>query len=398
MEKRFGPRALFISGLIGAIAVILIIMGIIVFALGGFNALTDTFKFIEVYEIINNRFIGESDMESVTTDAFRSMVYSIDDNWSYYMTAEEYERYKLFQANSSRIVGITMEMDEEQNAIRIISVMADSAAEKAGAKVGEFIIGLDGETIEGMTISEFREIIAARGTKKFELTLRAEDGSERRVSLAASEVFTSPVEYSMLENHIGYIKIRNFEAKSASDSIAAIESLRAQGAKGLIFDMRHNGGGKVSEVSELLDYILPAGDIFVQVNSAGEERVTVSGASCVEMPICVLVNSYSFSAAEYFAVALWEYDWAETVGSATTGKARSQVTYIISDGSAVHISTGAYLTPNRVDLFAQGGHTPDRELNLSEEDAVLLSTGRLLPDEDEQLILAQSVLTEKLTA
>ena len=398
MEKRFGPRALLISGLIGAITMILIIMGIIIFCLGGFDALADTFKFIEVYEIINNRFIGESDMESVTTDAFRSMVYSIDDNWSYYMTAEEYERYKLFQANSSRIVGITMEMDEEQNLIRIISVMADSAAEKAGVKVGEFIIGLDGESIAGMTISEFRESVAARGTKKFELTLRAEDGSERTASLAASEVFTSPVECSMLENHIGYIKIRNFEAQSASDSIAAIESLRAQGAKGLIFDMRHNGGGKVSEVSELLDYILPAGDIFVQVNSAGDERVTVSGASCVEMPICVLVNSYSFSAAEYFAVALWEYGWAETVGSATTGKARSQVTYIISDGSAVHISTGAYLTPNRVDLFAQGGHTPDRELNLSDEDAVLLSTGRLLPDEDEQLILAQSVLTEKLAA
>ena len=118
---------------------------------------------------------------------------------------------------------------------------------------------------------------------------------------------------------------------------------------------------------DILDFILPEGDIFVSVGEDGSEEIYKSEKECVEMPMAVLINSNSYSAAEFFAAALSEYDWALMIGERTTGKARSQQTFELSDGSAVHISTNAYLTPDRVDLSLTGGLVPDMELALSND-------------------------------
>ena len=115
----------------------------------------------------------------------------------------------------------------------------------------------------------------------------------------------------------------------------------------------------MTELLKALDHILPEGDLFVSVTKSGKEKVSTSDASCVKLPMAVLINANTYSAAEYFAAALKEYNWATVVGSATTGKGRSQTTIELSDGSAVHISSRKYLTPTRVDLAQTGGITPD---------------------------------------
>ena len=108
-----------------------------------------------------------------------------------------------------------------------------------------------------------------------------------------------------------------------------------------------------------LDHLLPQGDLFVSVDGNGKETVTQSDSVCVKVPMAVIVNGNTYSAAEFFAAALQEYDWATIVGQNTTGKGRSQTTIALPDGSAVHISSRKYLTPNRVDLSEQGGLVPD---------------------------------------
>ena len=110
---------------------------------------------------------------------------------------------------------------------------------------------------------------------------------------------------------------------------------------------------------KVLDYLLPDGDLFVSVDKKGEETVMKSDKFCLKYDMVVLVNGNSYSAAEFFAAALQEYNWATVMGEQTTGKSRSQITIELSDGGAVHISTKEYLTPKRVDLAEAGGITPD---------------------------------------
>ena len=144
-------------------------------------------------------------------------------------------------------------------------------------------------------------------------------------------------------------------------------------ALGFIFDVRTNPGGLYSEMVTLLDYLLPSGDILVYVDSTGAEEVTKSDNVCLDMPMAVLVNSDSYAAAEFFAAALKDYNWATIVGERTTGKGRSQITVELTDGSAVHISNGKYLTPNRTDLSAEGGLRPDIDTALTDSGDAQLS-------------------------
>jgi carboxyl-terminal processing protease len=196
----------------------------------------------------------------------------------------------------------------------------------------------------------------------------------------------------MLDGGIGYVIIENFEYGAAEGFIAAVDDLIAQDARAFIYDVRGNGGGTVSEMTKILDYLLPEGEIFIAVDKGGNERVTTSGEGFIDKPAVVLVNRYSFSAAEYFAAMLGEYDYAPSVGEQTTGKNRSQTTHKMSGGGALHISSGMYLTMKRISLYDVGGLTPDYEIDLDEEKFNLLLSGMLPMEDDEQLQYAISLL------
>ena len=177
------------------------------------------------------------------------------------------------------------------------------------------------------------------------------------------------------------------------DTIAAIEDLRAKGAKSLIFDLRFNPGGMKTELVTILDYLLPEGPLFRSVDYQGHEEVDYSEESCLEMPMAVIINDDSYSAAEFFAAALQEYDWAEIVGTKTCGKANYQQTFRLSDGSAVAVSTGHYQTPNGVTL-ADVGVTPDVIVEVDEETYWNLYYEKVEKADDAQLQAAISLLAE----
>ena len=161
---------------------------------------------------------------------------------------------------------------------------------------------------------------------------------------------------------IGLVRIYNFDDRCADESVAAIEALMEQGADRIIFDVRNNGGGYAHEMVELLDYLLPQGDLFRTVDYAGRENVDTSDKACLDIPMAVLVNSESYSAAEFFAAALRDYDAAVIVGEQTSGKGYFQNTFKLNDGSAVALSTGKYFTPKGISLEGVG-ITPDVEID-----------------------------------
>jgi carboxyl-terminal processing protease len=195
----------------------------------------------------------------------------------------------------------------------------------------------------------------------------------------------------LLEGNVGLITITNFDDRCAQESIAAIESLMEQGADRLIFDVRGNPGGFAHELVALLDYLLPEGDLFRTVDYQGREDVDTSDAKCLQIPMVVLVNRDSYSAAEFFAVALQEYGAARVVGEKTSGKGYYQVVYQLSDGSAVGLSIGKYVTPKGVSLEGVG-ITPDVIVEVTQEQAAAIYAGTLDPMEDPQILAAIAAL------
>ena len=142
----------------------------------------------------------------------------------------------------------------------------------------------------------------------------------------------------------------------------------------------------------MLDYLLPKGEIFRSVDYAGREEITESDEKCLKMPMAVLVNASSYSAAEFFAAALEEYDWAVTVGEATVGKGYFQNTYQLNDGSAVGLSIGKYFTPKGVSLAEVGGLQPKVLSAVDEETAAKIYADLLPAEEDPQIQAAVKVL------
>jgi carboxyl-terminal processing protease len=332
-------------------------------SLGGVSRYKSAEKYLEVQNAIEDNYIGESDETKMKDAAAEAMVTSLGDKWSYYMTADEYKTYKLSSANEYQGIGVTIAKDDSTGGFRITSVIADSPADKAGLTKDGIIMTVDGTDVTKLTVDGIRDLIQSKINSTITLGVSADGGSPADYKVDCSVVYNNPVSYELKPGNVGYIKISNFDAGSGDAAKKAIDELLSQGAKSMVFDVRDNPGGMLSELIKVLDYILPEGDLFVSVDQSGKETVTKSDNVCLQMKMTVLVNENTYSAAEYFAAALQEYNWATVVGTATTGKGRSQTTIELSDGSAVHISSRKYLTPKRVDLSQKGGITPDVVVN-----------------------------------
>ena len=349
-----------------------------------------TSKLDQLESLILERFIGESDQVAMEDAAAEAMVDSLGDRWSYYIPADEYEAYQEQVANAFVGVGITIQLTEESQGLLVVDVTRGGPAEEAGILVGDTLVAVEQTRIAGMSTTEVRNLVRGEEGTWVSLTL-SRDGREETFSVERRRIEVPVATFSMLDNHVGLVRIENFDQRCAQETIAAIEALLAQGAEGLIFDVRGNPGGYADEMVKILDYLLPEGELFRTVDYAGRERVDTSDADCLELPMAVLVNQDSYSAAEFFAAALREYDWAVVVGQKTCGKGYFQNTLPLSDGSAVGLSVGKYFTPNGQSL-ADVGVTPDRVVEVDEDTRWKIYYGTLPTEEDVQLETARELL------
>ena len=367
MKKKYNIMSLITVGTACTALTLVCIIGVLISRFGGMEGISASLKYAQVRQIIKKYYIGEIDPDIMESMTFTGMIASLEDNWSYYMTAEQYDAYNRYSENQYAGIGVSITQHEESQGLLIIGVTEDSPADIAGIKTGDIIVSVDDEDVVGMTVNEVREIIQSKLGGEMTLGLIGEEDASREVTVNCELIYKEPVSYKLLEDEIGYIDIDNFENGSGNGAVAAVEELISEGAKGIVFDVRNNPGGKVTQLMEILDYLLPEGELFITRSKTGDEKVEISDAECVEIPIAVLVNARSYSAAEFFAAALSEFEWATVIGEQTTGKGRSQVTLELEDGSAVHISNNVYLTPNRIDLSEQGGLTPDIEIEQMDE-------------------------------
>ncbi len=349
-------------------------------------------KLEELVALLDTYYIDDYDTAALGDYLAEAAVAATGDRWSYYISAEDMADYQENKNNAYVGIGVTVVLNEEDQTICITEVTPNGPADLAGLQVGDLIVAVEGTPTAELGMDETRSRIRGEEGTQVTLTIRR-DGVELERTLTRSTIAVQVVEYAMLEQQIGYIKIANFNDHCAQDSIAAIEALCAQGAQSLIFDVRFNPGGYKSELVKLLDYLLPEGPLFRSVDYTGAEDVDYSDAACITLPMAVLVNGDSYSAAEFFAVALQEYGVAEVVGTGTTGKANFQNTFLLSDGSAVALSVGHYKTPNGVVLEGVGV-TPDHLVEVDEQTYLAIYRGELETAADAQLQAAISALTE----
>lgn len=340
-------------------------------AVGGESEYNEAMRYIEIKDVVDEKFIDQIDRKAMGDSASAAMVSSLGDKWSYFMTADEYKTYQLYSSDEYSDIGMSIKRDENTLGYQVVSINSESPAAWAGLTSGMVIIGIDGQSIIGKDLDEVRTMIRSRLNTMFVLDINGGDP----INVDCSKSHISSVSYRLEKTEAGYVKIDNFEAGTGQETIDAIETLLAQKAVALVIDVRGNPGGLKNELATVLDYLLPKGVLFSEIDKEGHEDVTESDGMCVQIPMVVLINGESFSEAEMFAAVIQEYNWGLLMGEPTSGRTRTQSTLVLEDGSAIRLSTKTYLTPNRIDLCKSGGVIPDSILFNSDESATGTTAG-----------------------
>lgn len=342
--------------------------------------------------------LSEVYVDGYTTDELgdylaEAAVKATGDRWSYYISAEEYASYFEDSNNEYVGIGVTVQLvNEDDPGFTILEVNKNGPALTAGILVNDVILEVEGVSSLELGIEGVKDKIRGEAGTEVTLTILRE-GRELSITVTRAVIEYEVVTYEMIDT-VGYIKIADFQAHCAERSIQAIETLLHQGATALVFDVRFNPGGRKSELVELLDYLLPEGILFRSVDYKGKEALDESDpGTYLDIPMAVLVNEDSYSAAEFFAAALQEYEWATIVGTQTVGKGNYQQTFRLSDGSAVAVSTGHYSTPLGKNLEGVGV-TPDEIIDVDYDTYLALYYETVEREDDAQLQAALKAVAE----
>lgn len=385
-KKRYALWQLLLT-MLGSVLLTLAVIGTALWLTLG----PDTLAMLQAWNIVNTRFVGEYDKGETVDAALNGMIQGLGDRWSYYLNAENLASQN--QRRNNRYVGIGVTVDySDPRGLTVLTVKKEGPAWQGGLVPGEIITAVDGFSLAGEAQQEGTVRIQGEAGTTVTLTVLNEAGEERQVELTRASIENDSVtSYTLLENGVGYVALANFYSGSGNQLIAAVDELVEQGAAALVFDMRNNGGGYVHELTQMLDHLLPEGPIFRSQTKNGKEEVIDSDADCVDLPMAILVNGNTYSAAEFFAAQLKETAGSVIVGEPTFGKGFSQQTLDLVNGGALNISTGKYFTGGGVSLIGTG-LTLDAEVVLDEEQTRSLLLGTLTPEEDPQLQKALELL------
>lgn len=345
-------------------------------------------KLREMDATVRGNYIGTIDNDVLSAAIINGYVNGIGDQYATYMSADLYYDYQ--QTNSGVINGAGFEAEADGSGyLRVTKVYQNSSADLSGVKVGDMITTIGDKSLLSMTTDAALKRISGEVGTKLSLKL-VSDGEERSVTLVRQQIDIESVTHKMLKDKIGYIKISSFNAKTPEQFSSALNTTINGGAVALILDVRHNDGGLMSAVRPMLNRLIPASAAATAEYANGVRRTLIETDSeeSVTLPIVVLTDAETASAAEVFAVALRDEQGAQLVGKQTAGKAVLQSTYEFSDGSAIVLTT-ANIIPSRSQRFDGVGLKPDYNVDLSLDTPFNMLT----TDNDAQLQKAIEVLT-----
>ena len=314
--------------------------------------------FNEVLDIVQKNYVDEVDMNSLMQGAVNGMIKTLDPH-SNYMTAELYKELEV--ETQGQFGGIGIEITILRDVLTVVSPIEDTPAFRAGVLSGDQILKIDGQSTKDITIME--AVKKLRGPKGSQVTItimREKALQPRDITLTRAMIQIKSVKAKVFEDHIGYIRIASFHERTAADLRKAIAEISAKTKpmQGLVLDLRNDPGGLLSQAIEVSDMFLKSGVI---VSTRGRTKVMETKSSAhddgdkdVTVPMVVLVNEGTASAAEIVAGALQDNGRALIVGTQTFGKASVQTVIPLEDGSALKLTTARYYTPSGKSIQAEG--------------------------------------------
>ena len=346
-------------------------------------------KLSEIDRKVRQNYLGnidETELNDALADGFMD---GSGDRYGSYLSAEQYKNTISDLEGTTIGIGIVLR-ENVDGSILIIGVNQGSPAAAAELAVGDIITGIDEKSIEGMSFSEVYEAMQGDAGSKVKLAVKRTDG-EKTFEVTRKQYEVVSVESRVIKQNVGYIKILEFNDNTESQFTEAIRKLQNEGVVGIVFDVRDNPGGTLPAVSGILDLLLPAGNIVSSTDKAGNTNVLyTSDSRQIDLPMSVLMNEGTASAAELFASALRDYNKKATlVGTTTRGKGTMQKMFPLTDGSALNITVAKFNPPSS-ENFDGVGVLPDITITLSEEQIYNFHT--LTEDTDPQLLAAVTAL------
>lgn len=306
---------------------------------------------------VEANYYTEVDEASAMQGAMKGYVAGLNDPYSQYLTDEEYGDFQTNEAGQTVGIGVTVTPTDE-GYLLINSVTENSPAEEAGLQPDDEIVAVNGDDVAELGYSAAVDAVRGKENTSVTLTIRRDDTTlDCEVTRKSMDVTTA--QGQMLERNIGYIRISAFRENTPEQFLVVYDQLLSEGAEGLIFDLRDNGGGLVDSLERILDPLLPEGEIAIATYRDGHTQTLVqSDAEACDLPMVVLVNENTASAAELFTASLRDFGKGEAVGTTTFGKGIMQVTQPMSSGGALTLTVATYQT-TKGECYHGVGITPD---------------------------------------
>ena len=336
------------------------------------DAVLDKLHLLSMY--VNQTYLYDYDEADLAEGIYKGYMSGLGDPYTVYYTKEEFDSMMESQEGSYYGIGILVSQNGQTGIITIVRVFQNSPAMEAGVMAGDIIYKVDGDEVTGQDLSAVVSRIKGQEGTDIPMTFyRQETGEYLELNVERRQVEVDTVLHEMLENHVGYIEILEFDEPTAKQFKDAVAELQSQGMEALIVDVRNNPGGLVDSVVEIVDELVPEGLIVYMENSMGMKTEYSADGDYLDIPLAVLVNGESASAAEILAGAVRDRGVGTLIGTNTYGKGIAQSVFPLGDGSAVKITTSDYYTPSGENIHGKG-IKPDIEVEMdydSEEDTQL---------------------------
>jgi carboxyl-terminal processing protease len=353
--------------------------------------MSNTVKIRQIEEMLDTYYVEDYDKELAEELMYTGLVAGVGDPYTYYLSADSLA--EQVEKNSGHFVGIGVEIYAgDDGYIVVSSVTPGGPAEAAGILAEDKITEVDGESITGKTAADVSALVKGEEGTDVTLTIfRESTGEVLEKTVTRQDIQVQTVSWRMMDDNIGYISITNFRENTHNQFKEALDTLEAEGMEKLVLDLRNNTGGLVKSAHEIGEELLPEGIMVYTMDKEGNREDTLCDDVYNDVPMVVLVNGNSASAAEILAGAIQDTGRGELIGTTTFGKGLVQRLFTLPDGSGLNVTIQKYYTPNGTSIHGVG-ITPDYEVELPEEYA---QQTNIPAEADTQLQKAVEVLSEK---
>lgn len=353
--------------------------------------MSNTAKIRQIEEMLDTYYVEDYDKELAEELMYTGLVAGVGDPYTYYLSADSLA--EQVEKNSGHFVGIGVEIYAgDDGYIVVSSVTPGGPAEAAGILAEDKITEVDGESITGKTAADVSALVKGEEGTDVTLTIfRESTGEVLEKTVTRQDIQVQTVSWCMMDDNIGYISITNFRENTYNQFKEVLDTLEAEGMEKLVLDLRNNTGGLVKSAHEIGEELLPEGIMVYTMDKEGNREDTLCDDVYNDVPMVVLVNGNSASAAEILAGAIQDTGRGELIGTTTFGKGLVQRIFTLPDGSGLNVTIQKYYTPNGTSIHGVG-ITPDYEVELPEEYA---QQTNIPAEADTQLQKAVEVLSEK---